>query len=83
MLSSFKSNYKLSKNAEEIPLIERLTLCAYELEIENHHFIAPIEKKFKASIKMLTKYNPKGPAAFLNDQNFQRLLNSEPLVLHI
>jgi 23S rRNA pseudouridine955/2504/2580 synthase/23S rRNA pseudouridine1911/1915/1917 synthase len=83
MLSSFKSNYRLSKNAEEIPLIERLTLCAYELEIENHHFIAPLEKKFKATIKMLTKYNPKGPAAFLNDQNFQKLLNAEPLELHI
>lgn len=83
MLSSFKSNYRLSKDVKEIPLIERLTLCAYELEIENHHFIAPLEKKFKASIKMLTKYNPKGPAAFLNDQNFQKLLNSEPLELHI
>jgi len=83
MLSSFKSNYRLSKYAEEIPLIERLTLCAYELEIENHHFIAPLEKKFKATIKMLTKYNPKGPAAFLNDQNFQKLLNAESLVLHI
>jgi len=53
------------------------------LEIENHHFIAPLEKKFKATIKMLTKYNPKGPAAFLNDQNFQKLLNAESLVLHI
>ncbi len=84
MLSSFKHGYKLSRNAEkEIPLIERLTLCAYQLEIENHHFIAPLEKKFKAAVKMLTKYNPKGLAAFVNDQNFQRLLNAEPLLLDI
>ncbi|MDD5010973.1 MAG: RNA pseudouridine synthase [Phycisphaerae bacterium] len=83
MLSGFKPDYRLSKDAEEIPLIERLTLCAYELEAENLHFIAPLEKKFKATIKMLTKYNPKGPAAFLNDRNFQKLLNSEPLELHI
>lgn len=83
MLSNFKSGYRLSKDAEEIPLIERLTLCAYEMEIEDHRFIAPLEKKFKAAIKMLTKYNPKGPEAFLNDQNFQKLLNSEPLELHI
>jgi len=83
MLSSFKSNYRLSKNAEEIPLIERLTLCVYELEIENHHFVAPLEKKFKASIKMLTKYNSKGSAAFVNKENFDYLLNSKPLSLNI
>ncbi|PKL49799.1 MAG: hypothetical protein CVV39_02325 [Planctomycetes bacterium HGW-Planctomycetes-1] len=83
MLSSFKPDYRFSKDAEEIPLIERLTLCAYELKTENIHLVAPLEKKFKATIKMLTKYNPKGPAAFLNDRNFQKLLNSELLELHI
>ncbi|MGA2915063.1 MAG: RNA pseudouridine synthase [Sedimentisphaerales bacterium] len=83
MLSSFKAGYKLGKYEEEKPLINRLTLCAYQLEIENLHLIAPLEKKFKATIKMLTKYNPKGPAAFVNDQNFQKLLNSEPLLLEI
>ena len=83
LLSKFKSNYKLSKFAEEIPLIERLTLCAYELETENLHFVAPLEKKFKASIKMLTKYNPKGPDAFIDKDNFNRLLNAKPLPLEI
>ena len=57
MLSSFKADYKLGKYEEEKPLIDRLTLCAYELEIESLHLVAPLEKKFKATIKMLTKYN--------------------------
>jgi len=83
MLSDFKSNYRLGKFAEEKPLIERLTLCAYELELENHHFIAPLEKKFKATIKMLTKYNSKGHSAFLNEKNFDEILNNQPLSLEI
>jgi 23S rRNA pseudouridine955/2504/2580 synthase/23S rRNA pseudouridine1911/1915/1917 synthase len=83
LLSNFKAGYKLSKYAEEIPLIERLTLCAYELEIENFHFTAPLEKKFKASIKMLAKYNSKGPAAFINEQILLNLLEAKPLSLDI
>lgn len=83
MLSTFKSNYRLGKFAEEKPLIERLTLCAYELEIEGHHFIAPVEKKLKATIKMLTKYNSKGHSAFLNENNFNEILNNQPLSLDI
>jgi 23S rRNA pseudouridine1911/1915/1917 synthase len=84
MLSSFKAGYRLSKSAEEeIPLITRLTLCAYELQAENLHLIAPLEKKFKAAVKMLTKYNSKGPEAFVNDQTFEQLLNAKPLSLDI
>lgn len=83
MLSSFKADYRLGKYAEEKPLIDRLSLCAYELEIENHHFVAPLEKKFKATIKMLAKYNPKGPAAFVKEETFKRLLDSQHLPLEI
>ena len=89
MLSSFKANYKLGKYAEEKPLIDRLTLCAYEAKIEYFadsgplHLVAPLEKKFKATIKMLTKYNPNGPAAFINEENFNRLLDSKALLLGI
>ncbi len=83
MLSSFKANYKLGKYEEEKPLIDRLSLCAYELEVENLHLVAPLEKKFKATIKMLTKYNPKGPAAFVKEENFNRLIDSQPLLLQI
>lgn len=83
MLSTFKTNYRLGKFAEEKPLIDRLTLCAYELEIENHHFVAPIDKKFKATIKMLTKYNSQGPDAFINQQHFEQMLAAKPLSLDI
>jgi len=83
MLSSFKHNYKLGKFAEEKPLIERLTLCAYELEVETHHFVAPVERKLKATIKMLTKYNSKGNAAFVNEQIFEQILAAKPLTLDI
>ena len=90
MLSNFKPGYRLSKYAEEKPLIERLTLCAYQLEIENYFedgkklgLIASLEKKFKATVKMLTKYNAGGQKAFVNEENFTRLINAEPLILDI
>ena len=83
MLSSFKVDYKLGKYEEEKPLIDRLTLCAYQLEIGSLNLVAPLEKKFKATIKMLTKYNSHGQAAFNNEENFKRLLDSQPLLLKI
>jgi 23S rRNA pseudouridine1911/1915/1917 synthase len=89
MLSNFKRDYRLGKYAEEKPLIDRLTLCAYELTIENYQdgkelrLVAPLEKKFKATVKMLTKYNANGLEAFVEKENFNRLVNSEPLILDI
>lgn len=85
MLSDFKSNYKLGKFEPEKPLIERLTLHAYQLELLEEQagkpkcFIAGLDKKFAACIKMFTKYSPKGKNAFINQDNFQKILNSEPL----
>jgi len=89
MLSSFKYSYRLGKYAEEKPLIDRLTLCAYEIRIENYQdgkelrLIAPLEKKFKATVKMLTKYNNNGPEAFVEEETFNRLINAEALILDI
>ncbi len=89
MLSSFKADYKLGKYEKEKPLIDRLTLCAYQLEIKDFldgrrlSLIAPLEKKFKATIKMLTKYNPHGLDAFIKEENLERLLDSQPLLLQI
>jgi RluA family pseudouridine synthase len=85
MLSSFKYGYRLAKYAEEKPLIERLTLCAYQLEIENYKdgeklsLVVPLEKKFKATVKMLTKYNRVEEEAFENQENFSKLLNAEAI----
>jgi len=61
-LSSFKSNYKLSRYQEEPPLIDRLTLHAYQLMIPGgpekpmETFVASLDKKFAATVKMLAKY---------------------------
>jgi 23S rRNA-/tRNA-specific pseudouridylate synthase len=83
MLSSFKADYRLGKYEEEKPLIDRLTLCAYELQVENLQLVAPLEKKFKATIKMLTKYNSRGQEAFIKEENFSRLLDAKPLLVEL
>ncbi len=85
LLSDFKSDYRLGKNQTERPLIERLTLHAYQIELpsagENQPscFTAGLDKKLAASIKMLTKYNPKGLNAFIEPDNFYKILKGERL----
>jgi 23S rRNA pseudouridine1911/1915/1917 synthase len=84
-LSEFKSEYRLGKFQTEKPLIERLTLHAYQLVIpaqagiHPNCFIGRLDKKFAACLKMLTKYNPKGLNAFLNPDNFSKIINSKRL----
>jgi 23S rRNA pseudouridine1911/1915/1917 synthase len=80
MLSEYKRDYRLGKFQEEKPLIERLTLHAYQLivppesGIQNNCFIATLDKKFAATIKMLTKHNPKGLSAFFNPTDYEKIL---------
>jgi RluA family pseudouridine synthase len=91
-LSDFKADYRLGKRQIEKPLIERLTLHAYQLSfragarnlIDNSSsrpdcFIAALDKKFAAAIKMLTKHNPNGPDAFLNPDDFSKIVNTQRL----
>jgi len=113
-LSDFKADYRLGRGQTEKPLIERLTLHAYQLELPplchseqseeshlsshseaqpknlNHEsqatsdesrncFIASLDKKFAATIKMLTKHNPKGPDAFTNPDDFAKIMNAQKL----
>jgi 23S rRNA pseudouridine1911/1915/1917 synthase len=91
MLSEFKKNYKIGKFQEEKPLIDRLTLHAYQIVIpesnviaseakQSRCFIAPLDKKFAATIKMLTKHNPKGPLAFVHSDEFDKILAGQPLL---
>ncbi|TFG48769.1 MAG: RluA family pseudouridine synthase [Candidatus Brocadiia bacterium] len=67
LLSEFKTDYMLGKGHEEKPLIDRLTLHAYQIEFENHapdtpqYFVAGLDKKFQATLKMLAKYTAAGP----------------------
>lgn len=84
-LSDFKSRYKLGKGRIEKPLIDRLTLHAYQLEFAEPPlntpavFIAGLDKNFSAAIKMLTKYNPKGPTAFLQSDTYQKILTASKI----
>jgi 23S rRNA pseudouridine1911/1915/1917 synthase len=89
-LSEFKADYRLGKNQDERPLIERLTLHAYQLVIptnviasaakQSYCFIAPLDKKFAATLKMLTKHNPNGPNAWLNHDWFSTILTARQLI---
>ncbi|AQT69295.1 Ribosomal large subunit pseudouridine synthase C [Anaerohalosphaera lusitana] len=86
LLSDFKPKYRLPEGKTERPLIETLTLHAYQITLpadETHtkprKFTAPLPKKFNAAIKMLTKHNPAGPDAFLNYSDFERITNSDPI----
>ena len=84
-LSDFKPDYRLGKNQIEKPLIDRLTLHAYQIRLPNtqfncpDYFIARLGKKFTATIKMLTKHNPNGFDAFLNPDNFSNIINNNNL----
>ena len=91
MLSEFKKKYRLGTNQEEKPLIDRLTLHAYQIEIPESYvipaqagihsncFVARLDKKFAATIKMLTKHNPDGSAAFFNLGDFEKIISSQPI----
>jgi RluA family pseudouridine synthase len=85
MLSEFKKDYQLGKFQEEKPLIDRLTLHAYQVELTEpqgdrpNSFVAPLDKKFTATIKMLTKHNPKGPSAFLDFADLEKIITGQPV----
>jgi RluA family pseudouridine synthase len=85
MLSEYKKDYRLGRFQEEKPLIERLTLHAYQIVIPEEAGIQPacliakLDKKFAATIKMLTKHNPKGPSAFFNPTDYDKILAGQPI----
>jgi len=84
-LSEFKKDYRLGLGRIEKPLIDRLALHAYSIEFLEPSkdlpdcFIAPLDKKFKAAIKMLSKYNRKGIDAFTETDTYQKILNAEKI----
>ena len=84
MLSDFKPDYRPKRDKAEKPLIDRLTLHAYQIEIPAELdkptvFIARLDKKFAAVIKALAKYNAKGHDAFLNPEHLSTILAAMPL----
>lgn len=86
MLSDFKPDYRPKKDKAETPLINRLTLHAYQIGLppdldKSTTFIARLDKNFAAMIKALAKYNPKGPDVFQNPDHFSAILAATPLKL--
>lgn len=85
LLSEFKKDYRLGRFQEEKPLIERLTLHAYQIVIpeeagiQNNLFVARLDKKFAATIKMLTKHNSRGPDAFFDPEEFEKIIAGQPI----
>jgi len=85
LLSDFKTDYRLGKGKVERPLIDRLTLHAYQIQLLSLQsdrpdcFVAGLDKKFSAAIKMLTKYNPNGLDAFVDPADFFNIMNNKNL----
>jgi len=90
LLSQFKAGYRGKSGQEERPLIDRLTLHSYSLEFCEadesegppacrRMIVALLERKFAATVKMLTKHGPRGREAFAEPDVFERLLAGEPL----
>ncbi len=90
MLSAFKKDYRPKPGRTESPLIDRLTLHAYQLAVPvgddasapYHTFVAAPDKHFLAAVKMLAKHTPamSGRAvAFDDPDDLDRILTAQPL----
>lgn len=86
MLSDHKRGYRSIKGKEERPLIERMTLHAYQLDmppeamLKQSHFATALDKKFAAVIKMLAKHNKNGLKSFANPEHLDMIMNGKPLI---
>ncbi len=87
MLSSFKPAYRPKQWEEEQPLIDRLTLHAYQLRLPvgaertEQVFTASLDKKFATAIKMLIKYAG-GSKTADRPPAIDDILNARPLDIH-
>ena len=84
LLSDFKSGYMQKKAVSEKPLIDRLTLHCYQIEpiAEGEvakAFVAGLDKKLTATIKMLTKYNHKGAEAFVDSNMYAKIMSGKAI----
>ncbi len=91
LLSDFKLGYVLKGNRKnrgeekrESPLIERLTLHAYQIDFPSEcgypsPLNAPLDKKFSAAIKMLTKHNRRGKDALVRPEIVEQILLAKPI----
>lgn len=87
MLSDYKKDYRPKRDTAESPLISRLTLHAYQIRIppqpnepeKVQTFVAPLDKKFSAALKMLFKHARHAPEDERKTGLLQAVLASQPL----
>ena len=87
MLSSYKHGYRPKHEKEEVPMINRLTLHAFQLTIpvgpqeapQMQTFVAGLDKKFAAAIKLLTKHTKKDGDGFADESDLDKILTASPL----
>lgn len=87
MLSTYKKEYRHKKDCPEPPLISRLTLHAYQIQIppllnepnKVETFVAPLDKKFCAALKMLFKHARRTPPSPQESHLFKALITAQPL----
>ena len=87
MLSALKQGYRPKPDKDEPPIIDRLTLHAYQLTVpvgpaedeQMQTFVAPLDKKFAAAVKLLTKHTRKIAAGFGEESDFEAILTARPL----
>jgi RluA family pseudouridine synthase len=85
LLSEIKQGYKPPRLHEERPLIERLTLHAYQLRLplregeEPRVFVARLDDKFEATLKMLAKHNRRGFAAFAQQGILETIVSGKTI----
>ena len=86
-LSTYKGNYRPKRDKDEPPMINRLTLHAYQLAIpvgppeeeKFQTFVAKPDKKFAAAVKLLTKHTKNIGKGFTDPDDLQKILGAEPL----
>ena len=85
MLSDFKSGFRRKKGVDERPLIDRLALHAYQLEVtgaeraETMRFVGRLDRKFTATLKMLAKHNPAGAPGVFDEDDLRAILSGQYL----
>jgi RluA family pseudouridine synthase len=81
LLSDVKMRYNAKRGVDEKPLIDRLTLHAYQLQLPGFEtpFIAELDNNFAATIKMLHKHNPKGSQAEIEAGIIAKIVEAQPI----
>lgn len=87
MLSSFKHGYRRKQDQEERPMIDRLTLHAYQLTIpvgseeipQMQTFVAGLDKKFAAAVKLLNKHTKNEADGFTDETDLRKILDAQTL----